>query len=216
MIEVRDLVHEYSDGTVALDGVDLRVEDGEFVALVGSNGCGKTTLVRHFNALLEPTSGSVEVNGYEASENPTQARRDVGLVFQDADSGIVGETVENDVAFGPENLRLPKDEVEERVAEALETVGLEGYRSKHPHLLSEGEKRRLAVAGVLAMKPDVLVADEPFSDLDYPGVRSLLSRMVELNRDGVTLVVVTHDLEKVFDLVDRVVVLEDGEVADEG
>lgn len=216
MISIRHLSHRFPDGTPGLRDVDLEVAAGEFVAIVGANGSGKTTLLRHLNGLLPPTAGDVLLKGRAVGEDLQRARQLVGMVFQDADSQIVGETVYDDVAFGPENLRLPRAVVDERVATALAAVGLTGKGHLRPHLLSGGEKRRLAVAGILAMRSEVIAFDEPFSNLDYPGVRQVLGQMVSLHRAGATLVVTTHDIEKILPHAERVVVMAAGRIQADG
>ena len=209
-IEIRNLTHRFSDGTVGLERIDLSIEKGAFVVVAGENGSGKTTLLRHLNGLLLPTGGEVIVDGRSVAEAPVRARLRVGMVFQDADSQIVGQTVAEDAAFGPENLGLDSKTVEKRVQGALKAVGLEHAATQAPHLLSGGEKRRLAIAGVLAMAPEVIAFDEPFSNLDYAGIRQVLAQMVALHRRGHTLVVTTHDLEKVVAHAERLVVLQKG------
>jgi biotin transport system ATP-binding protein len=212
-IEIRSLSHRFADGTVGLEGIDLSVHRGEFVLVAGENGSGKTTLLKHLNGLLLPTSGEVLVDGKSVSADPVRARLMVGMVFQDADAQIVGQTVAEDAAFGPENLGLDRGTIEQRVREALDAVGLTHAADQPPHLLSGGEKRRLAIAGVLAMAPEMIVFDEPFSNLDYTGVRQVLAQMVALHDRGHTLMVTTHDLEKVVAHADRLVVLHRGAAA---
>lgn len=212
MIEIKDLRYSYPDGTEALKGVTLTVGAGEFMLICGPNGSGKTTLIRHLNGLLRPRSGSVCVDGLDTSRHEREVLQRVGMVFQDADSQIVGETVREDVAFGPENLRLDPEEIDRRVTEALERVGLEKLADKPCHLLSGGEKRRVAVAGVLALRPRVLVFDEPFANLDYPGVQQVLQEILKLHADGHTVIVSTHDVEKVIAHVNRIAILFDGEL----
>ncbi|MBW2483108.1 MAG: ABC transporter ATP-binding protein, partial [Deltaproteobacteria bacterium] len=168
IIEIENLKHHFADGTPGLDGINLKILEGTFVIIAGTNGSGKTTLIRHLNGLLLPTDGFVKVAGVSVKKNPMRARRLVGMMFQDADSQIVGETVCADVAFGPENLGLDNDQIDERVARALDAVGLKNFAEQRPHLLSGGEKRRLAIAGILAMQPRVIAFDEPFASLDYP------------------------------------------------
>lgn len=184
--------------------------------IAGPNGSGKTTLLRHFIGLLLPKSGSVTVCGRSVEKDPLSARQKVGLVFQDADSQIVGETVYDDVAFGPENLGLARWEIDRRVRQALTAVGLSGLADKRPHHLSGGEKRRLAIAGVLAMAPQVLLMDEPFSNLDYPATCRVLDRILELHQNGHTIIITTHDLEKVVAHAQRLVVMESGRVVADG
>jgi len=216
MIEIRNLHHCYPDGTHALKGVDLTIAEGEFLLICGLNGSGKTTLIRLICGLLKPTSGSIRLNGLNNPHASQEIRSLVGMVFQDPDSQIVGETVREDVAFGPENLGLPSEEITERVNGALRLMGLENLSEKPCYLLSGGEKRRLSIAGVLAMKPRIILFDEPFSHLDYPGIREVLKHMVHLHRQGHTLVVTTHDVEKVIAHVDRICINHDGELKAEG
>ncbi len=212
MIRIENLEYRYADGTPALKGVTLDVKKGEFMLLCGPNGSGKTTLIRHLNGLLLPSSGRVLVDGIDTARDAKHAMRRVGMVFQDADSQIIGETVWEDVAFGPENLGLDEAEIHERVREALELVGLAALAQKSCHQLSGGEKRRVAIAGVLAMRPDVLVFDEPFANLDYPGVTQVLQQIVRLHGMGRTLLLSTHDVEKVVAHVDTIAILHKGEL----
>lgn len=211
MIETRDLVHAYGD-VVAVDGVSLRVDDGEFLVLAGANGSGKTTLVRHFNGLLDPDAGEALVNGQPVDEDLVAARTSVGMVFQNPRDCFVSATVGADVAFGPENLGLARDEIDRRVSEALAGVGMGGRRSDRIDRLSGGERARVAIAGALAMEPDHLVLDEPFTGLDWPARQGLLDRLAELRTSGHSVVVVTHDLRDLDALADRVVVLSGGRV----
>jgi biotin transport system ATP-binding protein len=212
MIEIRNLHHQYPDGTRALKGIDLTIPEGEFLLICGPNGSGKTTLIRLICGLLMPTAGSVLINGLDSQRASQEVRRLVGMVFQDADSQIVGETVREDVAFGPENLGLSSEEIAERVDWALRVMGLEDLSEKPCYLLSGGEKRRLSIAGVLAMQPQTILFDEPFSHLDYPGIQEVLRHMVHLHRQRHTLVVTTHDVEKVIAHVDRIAIIHDGEL----
>jgi len=212
MIEIKNLHHRYPDGTLALKGIDLRISQGEFLLICGSNGSGKTTLMRLISGLFTPTNGSIRIASPTATDAPHGARPFIGMVFQDADSQIVGETVREDVSFGPENLGLPPDKVAESVNWALRLMGLEAISEKPCYLLSGGEKRRLAIAGVLAMGPDIILFDEPFSHLDYPAIREVLRHMITLHQKGHTLVVTTHDVEKVIAHVDRVAIIHQGEL----
>jgi len=214
MIETRDLVHRYGEER-ALDGVSLRVPDGECLLLVGANGSGKTTLVRHFNGLLDPDAGSVLVDGTPVGEDPVRARTRVGMVFQDPWDSFVSATVGADVAFGPENLGLPRAEIDRRVRESLAAVGFDGRGEERIDALSGGERARVAVAGALAMEPDHLVLDEPFAGLDWPARRSVLERLRRLHADGIGVVVITHDLRD-LGWADRVVVMRDGRIAADG
>ena len=212
IIEVTNLSHRFSDGTIGIDGITLGIQEGEFVVIAGRNGSGKTTFLRHLNGLLLPDTGEVRLAGVPVSRDIPKARQMVGMVFQDADSQIVGETVFDDVAFGPENLCLDECEVKRRVIKSLEVVDLIAIADQRPHLLSGGEKRRLAVAGILAMEPRILVFDEPFSDLDYPGVRQVLHQTLLLHKAGYTILVATHDLEKVITHADRLLIMSDGKI----
>ncbi len=216
ILEISNLSHRFADGTLGIDGISLSIREGEFAVIAGRNGSGKTTLLRHLNGLLLPSAGTVRVAGISVSENLLNARQTVGMVFQDADSQIVGETVFDDAAFGPENLCLPRAEIRKRVAEALEAVGLSGLEDRKPYLLSGGQKRRLAIAGVLAMKPKILVFDEPFSNLDYPGIRQVLSRILALHRSGHTILLTTHDLEKVIVHASRLMIMKNGKIVRDG
>ncbi|MFO7850449.1 MAG: ATP-binding cassette domain-containing protein [Spirochaetia bacterium] len=215
-IEVSELTHTFQDGTQALRGINFSLGRGEFILMVGPNGSGKTVFARHLNALYRPTSGEVIVAGVSTKKSPSLARRRVGLVFQDADSQIVGQTVRDDIAFGPQNLRLPKEEIEARVENSLDLLNLRPLADHRPHLLSGGEKRRLAIAGVLALRPEVLVLDEPFSNLDYGGVVSVLEHVVSLHKKGVALVLVSHDIEKACAHADRLVVFFRGRIVEDG
>ena len=212
MIEIRDLHLTYPDGTRALRGIDLTISKGEFLLVCGANGSGKTTLIRLICGLLKPTTGSIRINGMERPYDSRETRRQVGMVFQDSDSQIVGETVREDVAFGPDNLGLSREEIAERVEGALQSMNLTDLSEKPCYLLSGGEKKRLAIAGVLAMKPEIILFDEPFSHLDFPGTQEVLRHMVHLHREGHTLVVTTHDVEKVIAHVNRLALIHAGEL----
>lgn len=212
MIEFRDLVHRYGDSP-AVDGVSLTIDDGEFVVLTGPNGSGKTTLVRHCNGLLEPHAGEVLIDGRPVGEDLVAARTAVGMTFQHARDGFVAATVGADVAFGPENLGLPREEIDRRVADALGTVGMADRADERISSLSGGERRRVSIAGALAMDPDHLVLDEPFAGLDWPARQAVKGRIANLSESGTGIVLVTHDLQNVHELADRVVCLQDGRVA---
>lgn len=216
ILEAQHLTHVFPDGTAAIKDINLTIYEGEFVILAGANGSGKTVLVRHFNGLLLPTGGKVLLDGVPVTKDLTEARKQIGLIFQDSDSQIVGQTVAEDVAFGPENLKLPPGEVDRRVKESLAAVGMSHLANQRPHLLSGGQKRKLAVAGVLAMKPRIIVFDEPFTGLDYPGVIQVLSQIVALHKKGHTIILVTHELEKVLAHADRLVVMEKGRIVKDG
>jgi biotin transport system ATP-binding protein len=216
LIELRGVSHRFADGTLGLDGVSLRIEAGEFVLVAGRNGSGKSVLVRHMNGLLTPTSGEVLVAGARVRGKGLAARKRVGMVFQDADAQIVGETVFEDAAFGPRNLGLDEAEVERRVRRELERMDLAGRADSPPHLLSGGEKRRLTIASVLAMDPQAVILDEPLEALDYPAAVAVLRSLEELHRLGRTLVVVTHDLAQIGAHGTRLLVMEAGRLARDG
>lgn len=216
IIEIENLGHQFSDGTTGLQGINLNISEGEFIVIAGPNGSGKTTFIRHLNGLYLPTMGVVRLAGVSVAKDPVRARQMVGMVFQDADSQIVGETVYDDVAFGPENLCLDRGEIKRRTSEVLQTVGLMALAEKRPHLLSGGEKRRLAIAGVLAMRPIVIVFDEPFSSLDYPGIQQVLKQILALHETGHTILVVTHDIEKIIAHAQRLIIMEGGKIVRDG
>jgi len=213
VIEVRDLDFTYPDGTRALAGINLKIPPGEPVALLGPNGSGKTTLVLHLNGLLAG-KGEVLVCGHKVEKkNLPLIRQKVGLVFQEADDQLFMPTVLEDVAFGPLNLGLPPEEVDRAVAAALELVGLKGLEKKAPYHLSAGEKRRAALAGVLAMNPEILVLDEPTTALDPPGRASLIELLQPLKQ---TKIIVTHDSDLARVLCTRAIFLEHGKIVCDG
>jgi cobalt/nickel transport system ATP-binding protein len=213
MLSVSGLTFAYPDGRQALHGIDLSLAAGERVALLGPNGAGKTTLVLHLNGVLHGGSGSVTVDGLPVDPRDragvTEIRRRVGIVFQDPDDQLFMPTVAEDVAFGPANLGLRGAELDERVTEALAAVGMDGHRDRAPHHLSFGQRRRVAVATVLAMRPSLLVLDEPSSNLDPASRRELAEILLGL---PVTMLMVTHDLPYALQLCDRSVILDDGAV----
>lgn len=221
MIEFIDLTHRYhvrEREITALEGIDLTVSEGEFVIVLGRNGSGKSTLVKHINGLLLPSAGEVKVDERSTSvpEDLSSIRQLVGMVFQNPESQIIAMMVEEDVAFGPENLGLPREEIRRRVDEALKTVGLEGFSRREPHLLSAGQKQKVAIAGVLAMKPKYLVLDEPTSMLDPAGRQSILGSLHLLNhKQGMAIIHVTQFTAEALG-ADRVIVLDKGKIAFDG
>jgi len=214
LVEAENLRHVYPDGTVALRGVSFRITHGESVAVIGANGAGKSTLLLHLNGYLTPTSGVVRVGDLALNRKTLpDIRRRVGMVFQDPDDQLFMPTVYEDVAFGPINLGLSTEEVEMRVKEALERVGAEHLRERPPYRLSGGEKKRVAIATVLSMAPDILVMDEPTNGLD-PFARR---RLIELLKDfRHTKIFTSHDLDMVLELCERTIVLHEGEVRADG
>ena len=202
---------------LALDGVNLAVEQGEFLVVAGSNGSGKSTLSLHMDALLRPTGGTVVVCGMDTADKKlaAQIRRNCALVFQNPDDQTVASVVEDDVAFGPENLGLPREEIRTRVDDALERVGLAGFQERLVADLSRGQRQRVAIAGALAMQPAILVCDEPCAMLDAPGRRAVMDVLKEVNAAGTTVVLITHDMRDASD-ADRIIVMSRGRIAMEG
>ncbi|MCL1799004.1 MAG: energy-coupling factor transporter ATPase [Eggerthellaceae bacterium] len=207
----------YDGEAFVLDGIDLVVEEGSFVCILGGNGSGKSTLAKHINALLLPDEGRVAVFGADTRDERSVyfIRSNAGMVFQNPDDQLVASLIENDVAFGPENLGVPTDKMRQRVTEALAQVGLQGFEKRETHALSGGQKQRVAIAGVLAMDPRILILDEASAMLDPRGRRGLLRVCCELNAQGMTIVMITHFMEEAS-LADRVVVLDAGRIALDG
>ncbi|MBP3791014.1 MAG: ATP-binding cassette domain-containing protein [Methanobrevibacter sp.] len=219
MLEVKNIKYSYNADYQALKGVSLKVEKGEMVALLGKNGAGKSTLFLHLNGIYEPDEGQVFIDGEELKydkKSLLKFRQKVGIVFQNPDDQIFAPTVEEDVAFGPLNLGLSMEEVQDRVEEALARVGMNGFEKKAPHHLSGGQKKRVAIAGILAMKPEIMVLDEPTAGLDPQGVTNLTKLLKELNDEGITIIISTHEVDLVPDYAKRVFVLVDGLLIAEG
>ena len=222
-IQVCDLHYSYQDAEedrehVVFDGLNLSIEAGSFVAVLGHNGCGKSTLAKHFNAILLPAGGSVTVYGMDTKDEELllAIRQAVGMVFQNPDNQIVSNVVEEDVAFAPENLGVPSEEIRRRVDAALKTVGMYEYRAHAPQLLSGGQKQRVAIAGVLAMKPKCIVLDEPTAMLDPQGRREVIETVERLNREeGMTVVLITHHMDEATH-AGRVVAMNDGKIVADG
>ena len=222
-IQVENLSYTYPDQedsreTEVFEGLNLTVEQGSFVVILGHNGCGKSTLAKHFNAILLPSGGTVWVYGKDTSveENLIPIRREVGMVFQNPDNQIVSNVVEEDVAFAPENLGVEPAEIRRRVDEALKMVGMYEYRDRAPHLLSGGQKQRVAIAGVIAMLPKCIVLDEPTAMLDPQGRREVIETIHRLNRErGVTVILITHHMREAID-ADRVIVMSEGSIIADG
>lgn len=216
IFSVRALRKTFPNGHEALSGVDLDISGGETTLIAGANGSGKTLFMRILAGLLEPSAGEVFFRGKNIRECGDSLRRSVGLMFQDADAQILGETVEEDIRFGPENLKLPEDEIERRLTETLAALELSAKRDFSARHLSGGEKRRLAAAGVLAMGCETIIMDEPFANLDWPGIVHVLSIIRALKEGGKTAIILTHELEKVLAFADRLVILSGGTVRDSG
>ena len=222
IIEIKDLHFAYSDTEEAspsvLNGVDLTIEEGSFVAVLGHNGSGKSTLAKHLNAIHLPTGGTVYVDGMDTANEDLllDIRRTIGMVFQNPDNQIVANVVEEDVAFAPENLGVPSEEIRRRVDDALKAVGMYEFREHAPHLLSGGQKQRIAIAGVIAMCPRCIVLDEPTAMLDPNGRADVLRTIKQLNRtSGVTVVLITHHMDEAAQ-ADRLVVMAKGKVIADG
>ena len=219
MLEVKNIKYSYNADYQALKGVSLKVEKGEMVALLGKNGAGKSTLFLHLNGIYQPDEGQVFIDGEELKydkKSLLKFRQKVGIVFQNPDDQIFAPTVEEDVAFGPLNLGLSMEEVQDRVEEALARVGMSGFEKTAPHHLSGGQKKRVAIAGILAMKPEIMVLDEPTAGLDPQGVVDLSILLNELNDEGITIIISTHEVDLVPNYAKRVFVLVDGLLIAEG
>ena len=223
IISVEHLAYTYpgiddTPGVVVFEDMNLTVEEGSFVAILGTNGCGKSTLAKHFNSILLPSGGKVYVCGIDTAneERIMAVRRNVGMVFQNPDNQIVANVVEEDVAFGPENLGVASPQIRHRVNKALKQVGMYEYREHAPHLLSGGQKQRIAIAGVIAMEPKCIVLDEPTAMLDPRCRREVMDTIIRLNREkGITVVLITHHMDEAAQC-GRVVVMHKGKVATDG
>jgi len=219
MIEVKNLKYSYNSQYQALKGVSLKVNKGEMVSLLGKNGAGKSTLFLHLNGIYEPDEGQVFIDGEELKydkKSLLKFRQKVGIVFQNPDDQIFAPTVEEDVAFGPLNLGLPMEEVQDRVEDALARVGMSGFEKAAPHHLSGGQKKRVAIAGILAMKPEIMVLDEPTAGLDPQGVTNLSKLLRQPNDEGITIIISTHEVDLVPNYADKIFVLVDGLLIGEG
>lgn len=221
MIEIKELVFEYNSNegekTTAVKNLSVDVKQGEFLVIIGHNGSGKSTLAKLINAILLPSGGKVYVNNMDTSNEDViwNIRQNAGMVFQNPDNQIVATLVEEDVAFGPENLGIESEEIRKRVDEAMKSVGIYEFRRKPPHLLSGGQKQRVAIAGVLAMKPRCIIFDEPTAMLDPSGRKEVMDAIEKLNKEGITIIHITHFMEEAVN-ADRVIVMDDGKVALEG
>lgn len=227
IITARDLIYRYnsmrsrdeqSENDAALNGINVDIKQGEFVTIIGHNGSGKSTLAKHFNALLLPSSGTVLVDGIDTRNGDMvwNIRQTAGMVFQNPDNQLVASVVEEDVAFGPENLGIPPQNIRERVDEALRAVGMIEYAKKAPHLLSGGQKQRVAIAGIIAMRPKCIILDEATAMLDPSGRQEVMNTVKKLNREeGITIVNITHYMDEAVD-ADRVIVMEHGTIVMNG
>ena len=223
MIECRNLIFKYTAGEnqeekIAINDVNLQIKEGEFIAILGHNGSGKSTMAKHMNALLIPTEGKMLVNKMDTSDmnNLWNIRETAGMVFQNPDNQLVATIVEEDVAFGPENLGVPPEEIRKRVEEALERVGMSEYKRHAPHLLSGGQKQRIAIAGILAMKPKCIIFDEPTAMLYPSGRKEVLDTIIDLNKNyGITVILITHYMDEAAK-ADRIVVMDKGKLILDG
>lgn len=227
ILQVKNLVHKYitvgeteedRQEITAIDDIDISVEKGEFIAILGKNGSGKSSLAKHINGLLLPTEGAVYVKGMDTKDRKSllNIRQSAGIVFQNPDNQIVGTIVEEDVAFGPENMGMPVEDIWERVTKALEGVGMTAYKEASPNHLSGGQKQRVAIAGIMAMEPECIILDEPTAMLDPKGRRHVLSLVKALNREKkITMLMVTHHMEEVL-LADRIIVMDHGKIVMDG
>ena len=223
MINFSNVSYKYKsledhEDVYAINGIDLEVKKGEFLVVLGHNGSGKSTIAKHINALVHPSEGDVYVNGYNTKdeEHIWDIRSKAGMVFQNPDNQLVATVVEEDVAFGPENLGVPPKEIRKRVDESLEKVGMSEYKKHAPHLLSGGQKQRIAIAGILAMEPECIVFDEPTAMLDPSGRKDVLNTIKDLNKNhGITIILITHYMDEAVQ-ADRVVVVDGGKILIEG
>ena len=209
-LSTENLSFTYPDGTRALKNINIEIEKGEKVAIIGPNGAGKSTLFSHFNGLTEGKPISFE------KDELLKVRQKVGIVFQDPNDQLFAPTVKEDIAFGPMNLGLSYDEVEKRVEDALKMVGMENYEDKTPHHLSGGQQKRIAIAGIIAMKPELMILDEPTAGLDPDGVEKVLNIMNQLNEEGMTLIISSHDIDMISKYADKIFVLYNGEIIESG
>ena len=216
ILDIEHLTHAFPQGRGGIFDVSFSVSSGEFIILAGRNGSGKTTLIRHLNGLLRPQAGKVLIHKENIFKNLTQTRKRVGMVFQDADTQIVGDTVFDEVAFGPENLKIPRSLINEKVFQVLERLDLIQFKDRNPATLSGGEKRKLTIAGILVMEPEIIVFDEPFANLDYPSTQSILTAIRDLNQRGQTLIMATHEVETVIDFAPRLLIMEEGRLMEDG
>lgn len=214
-LQTEALSHRFADGTYGIREVTVGFEPAGLTVIAGRNGSGKTVLIRHLNGLLRPTSGSVCLSGRPVDSYGAAIGSRVGMVFQDAAAGIIGQSVAEDIAFGPENRGLSEPEIRERVEQSIRVLELEEYRHRDPHTLSGGEMRRLAIAGAYALLPQLLICDEPFTNLDYPGVVQVLSALLALKDRGCGIVVVTHEVEKILAHAERLMIMDAGRLVED-
>ena len=219
VLSTENLGFTYPDGTEAIKDINISIEKGDKVAIIGPNGAGKSTLLSHFNGLSEPTKGLIKIKGKTIvyKKKPLiEVRQKVGVVFQNPDNQLFAPSVVEDVAFGPMNLGLSLEEVDNRVKESLKLVGMTGFENKPPHHLSGGQKKRVSIAGVVAMRPEIMILDEPTAGLDPQGVEQVLNILNNLNETGMSIIISSHDIEMITEFADKIFVLHEGEIINQG
>ncbi len=216
LLSLEGVSHRFADGTFGIRDVSLTVDSGDFIVIAGRNGSGKTVLIHHLVGLLKPAAGRIVYRGLDIAHQISTVRRSIGIVFQNPDDQFLGHTVAEDVAIGPENLGLDREEIDRRVDESLERIGITGLADQRPFFLSGGEKRKVALAGILAMESEIVLFDEPFIGLDLPGVRMVLEAILEIHASGKTIIVISHDVDKVLAHAGRLVIMSDGKVVADG
>ncbi len=216
MITVEKLSYEYPNGEKAIQKVSLEISKGETIIIAGPNGSGKTTLAKLLTGLETPTNGTVKIKDKNIAKDESHARKNTGIIFQNPDNQLLKDTVKNEIRFGPENLELSEKEIEKRSKNAMETMQITDLENKSPHQLSEGQKKRVAIASVLAMKPEILIIDSPLHGLDHPSTRSLIDRLKKLQKKDYTIVMMTDWIHDLWRITDRIHVLNDGEIVKRG
>ena len=216
LVSIQNLSYQFTEEKVILKGIDLSIYKNSFTIITGKNGSGKTVLMKQLNGLLVPKMGDVFINGISVKKNNNYARKKIGFVFQNSSTQIIGQTVKDDIAFGPENMSLPKREIENRIEEIAKSLDIEDLLDKSPNRLSEGEKKKTAIAGILVMRPEIIILDEPFTGLDFDGVKMLLNILIKLKENSTSIIVITHDIEKVLAHADRLIVMADGRIVGDG
>jgi len=216
LLETDHLTHAFGSENTGIFDICLSVSRNDFIVLAGKNGCGKTTLIRHFNGLLTPKAGQVLFNGRDIQKNLTHARKKIGMVFQDPDTQIIADTVFDETAFGPENLNMDRKEIDEKVKNVLTLLDLDHLQDRNPATLSGGEKRRLAIAGILVMEPELIIFDEPFANLDYPSILALVKLCRTLHQSGHAIVMTTHDVAPVIKIATKMIIMDKGRIKVQG
>lgn len=216
LLRLESVTHRFPDGTAGIEEINLVIRRDDFLILTGRNGSGKTVLMKHLNGLLQPTEGRVLFGGSPVQSDPAGVRRKVGLVFQNPDTQIICQSVREEIAFGPENLLLPRKKIDTRVSRVLGEMDMEALTERNTATLSGGEKRKLTIAGIAVMEPEILALDEPFTGLDLDGIREALAQVLRLHRNGTTILLITHELEHAAAYANRLVVMEEGRIVEDG